>query len=202
MNDTTYGRQLNYLKMRVSLDVEMEPLVDRDMDIGAEGSLQTPSARPGTKRRGIWILREVVGFTNRALKSKDANVAQKRGLMSFIFGFTTSKSDSLRETAWLDGLRGIAAFLVMVYRKFFHSLEQDVLTIQTSTWTHLHTAQKGLTERLEPTCGKFGGCRTSELSGARAMSKSAYFSCYPASFCLGRVYRPSARDDMRNWLFP
>ncbi|KUJ23462.1 uncharacterized protein LY89DRAFT_693563 [Mollisia scopiformis] len=35
--------------------------------------------------------------------------------MGTVFGFTASKDDELRETAWLDGLRGVAAFLVMVY---------------------------------------------------------------------------------------
>ncbi|EKD11970.1 hypothetical protein MBM_09833 [Drepanopeziza brunnea f. sp. 'multigermtubi' MB_m1] len=65
-----------------------------------------------------WILlpvRDLVRLIKKSLQPGESQPKPKRGLVVAVFGFTASRADELKETSWLDGLRGVAAFLVMVY---------------------------------------------------------------------------------------
>lgn len=105
-----------------AIEVEMAPLVHfPDVESGPPTPrLRSPSAEPRRfvgliSRQILLTLREMVRVANRSLKSGEPR--SRAGVIANIFGFKASKNDTLRDTAWLDGLRGVAAFLVMVYRK-------------------------------------------------------------------------------------
>ncbi|KAK0100879.1 hypothetical protein ONS95_007324 [Cadophora gregata] len=123
-------------------EVEMEPLVHcADVECGSS-TPRTPRSEPRRfmlmiSRRILLAFRDILRVTNRSLKSGEPNI-RNGGLMVHIFGFTASKNDSLRETAWLDGLRGVAAFLVMVYHyhldMFAFSTEAPYGSPNTKPW--------------------------------------------------------------------
>ncbi|KAL5324032.1 hypothetical protein ACEPPN_008575 [Leptodophora sp. 'Broadleaf-Isolate-01'] len=127
-----------------AIELELEPLVHfPDVEIGTESprSLRASTGPRGfisvMGRRFLFIFRDAVRAINRSMKPGEAKTGSG-GLMVFIFGFTTSRHDSLRETAWLDGLRGVAAFLVMVYHyhldMFAFTTEAPYGAPKTSPW--------------------------------------------------------------------
>jgi peptidoglycan/LPS O-acetylase OafA/YrhL len=89
--------------------------------------------------RSRWILhalRSVVRAAN--LQPEESKFVGARGFIATVFGFTTSNEDELKETAWLDGLRGVAAFLVMVNHyhldTFAFSAEAPYGSSNTQPW--------------------------------------------------------------------
>lgn len=187
-----------------AIELELEPLVHfPDVEIGTESprSLRASTGPRGfisvMGRRFLFIFRDAVRAINRSMKPGEAKTGSG-GLMVFIFGFTTSRHDSLRETAWLDGLRGVAAFLVMVYRKLDVLFLLQMLTPQITTWICLLSPLKHLTGLLKPAHGNFGDYLISESSGVRVTLKSASSSFCQASFYPGQAFLRSVKDDMRN----
>lgn len=106
-------------------DVEMERLIgtgDEEDATGIPHSRRFVISGSGlgaisstTIRWILYTLRNIVRTINRSLQPGEIPVKSSGGVIVTIFGFTTSKHDELRDTSWLDGLRGVAAFLVMVY---------------------------------------------------------------------------------------
>lgn len=108
------------------LEMQMEHLISiPDEKSGTGGSRSANFTTSSEKSRtyflmkGRWILytlREIAHVIIRPFNSDGyAKTDTSRSLMAKLFGFTTSRGDNLGDTSWLDGLRGVAAFLVMVY---------------------------------------------------------------------------------------
>lgn len=184
-------------------EVEMVPLVHfSDVETGTESLWSRPSTGRSRFisvmcRRTLFIFRDVFSATHQSLKPGETKI-RKGSLMVHVFGFTTSRNDPLRETAWLDGLRGVAAFLVMVYRELNFFLLDSLLISQTTTWICLPSPPKHLTVHLAPKYGNFGDYLISESSGVPATLKSASSSCYQDSSYPGQVYPRSEKDSMRD----
>lgn len=129
-------------------EVELEHLIpvdDEERGIRASNSrtLMNSSTGLGALFSTItrWILlalRNILRAVSYSLKAAETKDASTGGLMRMIFGYTTSSNDILRETAWLDGLRGVAAFLVMVYHwnldTFAYSTEAPYGAPGTQIW--------------------------------------------------------------------
>ncbi|PBP24466.1 hypothetical protein BUE80_DR004779 [Diplocarpon rosae] len=98
------------------------PILEEESKIRVSnsGRLATPSLSLATflstvNRITLFAVRDVTRGAGYSLDSKESRANRTGRLTTALFGFTTSRDDELRETAWLDGVRGVAAFLVMVY---------------------------------------------------------------------------------------
>lgn len=101
-------------------EVELEHLIPMDEESGTFPSNPQTSMRSSselgvlfsaTSRWILFALREVVRAGNRSLKPGEAKTQRPRGVMATVFGFAASKHDEIKETSWLDGLRGVGMSL-------------------------------------------------------------------------------------------
>nr|POF11534.1 hypothetical protein CFP56_44372 [Quercus suber] len=86
-------------------------------------------------RYPLYALREVLRAVNRP---RHAEPPSKSSLFTRVTGYPPPPRDPTRDTAWLDGLRGVAAFLVMSYHyhldQFYFSTEAPYGSDGTFKW--------------------------------------------------------------------
>lgn len=108
-----------------SQDLELERLISDDEYEAAMTATDDAKVRPSTfpnaglraciltaVRWPLYALRDILPAFSR---SSSSATKPDRGFLGMLFGYPPSQHDPARETAWLDGLRGVAAFLVLVY---------------------------------------------------------------------------------------